>query len=84
MWGAPPAPTLAIERATRGLRVGRSLPHRFAREYESSSRRFGISMIRFGGCLRVPRLPLLLEVALIGRVVRLCDAAIPAEVVHAV
>jgi hypothetical protein len=41
-------------------------------------------MIRFGGCLRVPRLPLLLEVALIGRVVRLCDAAIPAEVVHVV
>jgi hypothetical protein len=35
-------------------------------------------VIRLGGCLRVPRWALL-ELVMTGRVVRLCDAALPVE-----
>ena len=38
-------------------------------------------MIRFGGCLRVPRWALL-ELVMTGRVVRLCDADVPVEAAH--
>ena len=38
-------------------------------------------VIRVGGCLRVPRWALL-ELALAGRVVRLCDAPVPTGALH--
>ena len=78
----PAAPVLTIEEAARVLRVGRSLAYQLAREYEASGGVSGLPVIRLGGCLRVPRWALL-ELALAGRVVRLCDVEIPNEAVHA-
>ena len=76
----PAAPLLTIEEAGRVLRVGRSLAYQLAGEYEASGGLSGLPVIRLGGCLRVPRWALL-ELALTGRVVRLCDAVLPVEVV---
>lgn len=79
--GVPAAPLLTVEEAARVLRIGRSLTYQLAREYEASGGLSGLPVIRLGGCLRVPRWALL-ELALTGRVVRLCDAMIPVEVAH--
>ena len=76
----PAAPLLTIEEAGRVLRVGRSLAYQLAGEYEASGGLSGLPVIRLGGCLRVPRWALL-ELALTGRVVRLCDAVLPVEAV---
>ena len=78
--GVPTAPLLTIEEAGRVLRVGRSLAYQLAGEYEASGGLSGLPVIRLGGCLRVPRWALL-ELALTGRVVRLCDAVLPVEAV---
>ncbi len=76
MLGVPAAPLLTVEEAASVLRVGRSLAYQLAREYEASGGLSGLPVIRLGGCLRVPRWSLL-ELALCGRVVRLCDAPVP-------
>jgi hypothetical protein len=76
--GVPATPLLTIEEAARVLRIGRSLAYQLAREYESSGGVSGLSVIRVGGCLRVPRWALL-ELALTGRVARLCDADVAVE-----
>lgn len=76
--GVPAAPLLTVEEAARVLRIGRSLAYQLAREYEVSGGVAGLPVIRLGGCLRVPRWALL-ELALYGRVVRLCDASVPTE-----
>jgi hypothetical protein len=76
MLGVPAAPLLTVEEAATVLRIGRSLAYQLAREYESSGGLAGLPVIRLGGCLRVPRWALL-ELALCGRVVRLCDAPVP-------
>lgn len=73
---------LTVEEAAGVLRVGRSLAYQLAREYEASGGLSGLPVIRVGGCLRVPRWSLL-ELALAGRVVRLCDAPVPSGVVGA-
>ena len=78
MLGVPAAPLLTVDEAARVLRIGRSLAYQLAREYEASGGVSGLPVIRLGGCLRVPRWALL-ELALYGRVVRLCDASIPTE-----
>ena len=74
--GVPAAPVLTVEEAARVLRVGRSLAYQLAREYDATGGVSGLPVIRVGGCLRVPRWALL-ELALTGRVVRLCDAVVP-------
>jgi len=74
--GVPVALLLTIEEAARMLRIGRSLAYQLAQEYEASGGVSGLPVIRVGGCLRVPRWALL-ELALTGRVVRLCDAELP-------
>lgn len=74
--GVPAAPLLTVDEAAAVLRIGRSLAYQLAREYESSGGLSGVPVIRLGGCLRVPRWALL-ELALCGRVVRLCDAPVP-------
>ena len=61
------------------LRIGRSLAYQLAGEYDATGGVSGLPVIRLGGCLRVPRWALL-ELALTGRVVRLCDAVLPVEV----
>jgi hypothetical protein len=81
--GVPTAPLLTIEEAARVLRVGRSLAYQLAGEYEASGGLSGLPVIRLGGCLRVPRWALL-ELALTGRVIRLCDAPLPVEAVDVV
>lgn len=78
MLGVPATPLLTVEEAARVLRIGRSLAYQLAREYEASGGVSELPVIRVGGCLRVPRWALL-ELALYGRVVRLCDATIPTE-----
>lgn len=78
--GVPTAPLLTIEESARVLRVGRSLAYQLAGEYEASGGLSGLPVIRLGGCLRVPRWALL-QLALTGRVVRLCDAVLPVEAV---
>jgi len=80
--GVPVALLLTIEEAARMLRIGRSLAYQLAQEYEASGGVSGLPVIRVGGCLRVPRWALL-ELALTGRVVRLCDAELPAEATNA-
>jgi len=80
--GVPVALLLTIEEAARMLRIGRSLAYQLAQEYEASGGVSGLPVIRVGGCLRVPRWALL-ELALTGRVVRLCDAELPAEAANA-
>ena len=76
--GVPVALLLTIEEAARVLRIGRSLAYQLAQEYKASGGMSGLPVIPVGGCLRVPRWALL-ELALTGRVVRLCDAEIPVE-----
>ena len=76
--GVPATPLLTIEEAARVLRIGRSLAYQLAHEYEASGGVSGLPVIRLGGCLRVPRWALL-ELALTGRVVRLCDADLSLE-----
>ncbi|HZB40864.1 MAG TPA: helix-turn-helix domain-containing protein [Ilumatobacter sp.] len=76
--GVPATLLLTIEEAGRVLRIGRSLAYQLAHEYEASGGFSGLPVIRFGGCLRVPRWALL-ELVLTGRVVRLCDADVPVE-----
>ena len=78
MLGVPAAPLLTVEEAARVLRIGRSLAYQLAREYEASGGVAGLPVVRLGGCLRVPRWALL-ELALYGRVVRLCDSTLPIE-----
>jgi Helix-turn-helix domain len=77
--GVPVALLLTIEEAARALRIGRSLAYQLA---QASGGVSGLPVIRVGGCLRVPRWALL-ELALTGRVVRLCDAELPAEAANA-
>ena len=67
-------PLLTVEEAARVLRIGRSLAYQLAAEYDASGGLAGMPVIRIGGCLRVPRWALL-ELALTGRVVRLCASA---------
>ncbi len=81
--GVPAAPLLTVEEAARVLRIGRSLAYQLAREYDATGGVSGLPVIRLGGCLRVPRWALL-ELALTGRVVRLCDTTLPVEVVSGV
>ena len=76
--GVPVSPVLTIEEAARVLRIGRSLAYHLAHEYEASGGISGLPVIRVGGCLRVPRWALL-ELAMSGRVVRLCDADVAVE-----
>jgi hypothetical protein len=76
--GVPATPLLTIEEAARVLRIGRSLAYQLAHEYEASGGVAWLAVIRLGGCLRVPRWALL-ELVMTGRVVRLCDAAVPVE-----
>ena len=78
--GVPATPLLTVEEAAGVLRIGRSLAYQLARGYEASGGLSGLPVIRLGGCLRVPRWELL-ELALAGREVRLCDAPVPSGVV---
>jgi excisionase family DNA binding protein len=71
----PDDPLLTVEEAARVLRIGRSLAYQLVAEYDASGGLSGMPVIRVGGCLRVPRWALL-ELALTGRVVRLCDAVV--------
>lgn len=77
--GSPAPALLTIEEAARVLRIGRSLAYQLAREYDATGGVSGLPVIRLGGCLRVPQWALL-ELALTGRVVRLCDVELPAGV----
>lgn len=77
MSGVPAAPLLTIDEAAHVLRIGRSLAYALARQYGATGGVSGLPVIRLGGCLRVPRWALL-ELAFAGRVVRLCDAEVPA------
>lgn len=79
----PSAPLLTVEEAAVVLRIGRSLAYQLAREYEASGGVAGLPVIRVGACLRVPRWALL-ELAYTGRVVRLCDAEVPTDIVEGV
>jgi excisionase family DNA binding protein len=69
----PDDPLLTVEEAARVLRIGRSLAYQLAAEYDASGGLGGLPVIRVGGCRRVPRWALV-ELAMTGRVVRLCDA----------
>ena len=64
---------LTIKEAAQMLRIGRSLAYQLAARYEASGGVDGLPVIRVAGCLRVPKWALL-ELAMTGRVVRLCDA----------
>ena len=77
----PEFPVLTVVEAAALLRIGRSLAYQLAGEYIASGGVSGLPAVRFGGCLRVPRWALL-ELALTGRVVRLCDAQV-ADIVDA-
>jgi hypothetical protein len=79
MLGVPATPLLTVDEAAGVLRIGRSLAYQLAREYDATGGLSGLPVIRLGGCLRVPRWALL-ELALTGRVVRLCDAVLPVDV----
>ena len=78
---SPEVPLLTIAEAAALLRIGRSLAYQLAGEYIASGGVSGLPAVRLGGCLRVPRWALL-ELALTGRVVRLCDAQV-ADIVDA-
>ena len=71
----PDVVVLTVEEAGQVLRIGRSLAYQLAARYEASGGMDGLPVIRVAGCLRVPRWALL-ELAMTGRVVRLCDADI--------
>lgn len=77
----PLTPLLRVDEAAVVLQIGRSLAYRLAAEYLASGGLSGLPVLRFGSCLRVPRWALL-ELALTGRVVRLCDAQV-ADVLQA-
>ena len=77
----PEVPLLTVAEAAALLRIGRSLAYQLAGEYIASGGVSGLPAVRLGGCLRVPRWALL-ELALTGRVVRLCDAQV-ADIVDA-
>ena len=79
MLGIPSAPLLTVEEAAGVLRIGRSLAYQLAGQYDATGGVAGLPVIRLGGCLRVPRWALV-ELALTGRVVRLCDADLVVEV----
>ncbi|MDQ1424501.1 MAG: hypothetical protein QOD72_1999 [Acidimicrobiaceae bacterium] len=66
-------PLLTIAEAARFLRISRSRAYAMAHEYLNSRGTAGLPVLRFGTCMRVPRWALI-ELALTGRVVRLCDA----------
>ena len=71
--GIPAVVVLTVEEAGQVLRIGRSLAYQLAARYEASGGMDGLPVIRVAGCLRVPKWALL-ELAMTGRVVRLCDA----------
>jgi hypothetical protein len=75
----PTAPILTIEEAAAVLRISRTLAYQLAAEYQGSGGMSGLACLRIAGCLRVPRWALL-ELALAGRVVRLCDAEVSSVV----
>jgi hypothetical protein len=74
------AVVLTVDEAAHLLRIGRSLAYQLARTYLSSGGVAGIPVVEIGTCFRVPRWALV-ELATTGRVVRLCDAAVPLDVV---
>lgn len=55
------------------LRISRSLAYELAHRYEASDGTEGLTVMRVGSCLRVPRWALA-ELLATGRVVRLADA----------
>ena len=69
----PASVLLTIDEAAGVLRISRTLAYQLAAEYQTSGGMSGLPCLRIAGCLRVPRWALL-ELALTGRVVRLCDA----------
>ena len=69
---APQALVLTVEEAGRVLRIGRSFADEQARRYLATGGVAGIPVVQIGSCFRVPRWALL-ELALTGRLVRLCD-----------
>ena len=74
----PETVVLTVDEAAQVLRIGRSLAYQLARAYLTSGGVAGIPVVQIGTCFRVPRWALL-ELALTGRLVRLCDAQIPQE-----
>jgi len=74
------AVVLTVDEAARVLRIGRSLAYQLARCYLTSGGVAGIPVVQIGTCFRVPRWALV-ELATTGRVVRLCDAAVPVDVI---
>ena len=71
-------PLLTVDEAARVLRVGRSRAYALAHEYIDTGGTAGMPVIVFGpGCFRVPRWALI-ELVMTGRVIRLCDAVVPA------
>ncbi|MDZ4266104.1 MAG: hypothetical protein U1D00_10485, partial [Mycobacterium sp.] len=75
------APVLTVSEAAGLLRIDRLLAYQLADEYIALRCVSGLPVVRFGGCQRVPRWALL-ELALTGRVVRLCDVQV-ADIVDA-
>ena len=73
---APGALVLTVEEAAQILRIGRTFAYQQARLYLETGGVAGIPVVQIGGCFRVPRWALL-ELALTGRLVRLCDAEVP-------
>lgn len=78
----PAMSMLTVEEAAKVLRIGRSLAYQLTGEYLASGGVSGVPVIRIAGCLRVPRWALL-ELALTGRVVRVCDVDIERALVGA-
>lgn len=64
---------LTVEEAAEVLRISRSLAYELAHRYETSGGTEGLTVMRVGSCLRVPRWALA-ELLATGRVVRLADA----------
>ena len=73
---APEALVLTVEEAAQILRIGRTFAYQQARRYLTTGGVAGIPVVQIGALLRVPRWALL-ELALTGRLVRLCDAEVP-------
>ena len=74
---APGALVLTVEEAAQVMRCGRTFAYQQARLYLDTGGVAGIPVVQIGGCFRVPRWALL-ELALAGRLVGLCDAEVPA------
>ena len=74
---APEALVLTVEEAAQILRIGRSFAYQQARLYLATGGVAGMPVVQIGALFRVPRWALL-ELALTGRLVRLCDAEVPA------